>query len=158
MWTAVRRACTRPERARLVLLNPILGAGIPLTKEIIMSKQRETLSMEEHVLSPGSRERYEGHLKRLDRWLKGREPTDRVLAEYLVYLFEKGLAPSTANGAVAAARWRCGREGQLDPQGRKTKATLRNFRRDGYDRGYGQAEGVNGWTRGRYPTVPCSGP
>lgn len=110
-----------------------------------MPKQRETLTMEEHVLSPGSRRKYEDHLKRLDKWLKGRELTDKALAEYLIYLFEKGLAPSTANVAVNAARWRCGIEDQPDPHGRKSKATLRNFHRKAAEeggRGYGQAEGV----------------
>lgn len=107
-----------------------------------MPKQRETLTMEEHVKSPGTMRKYEAHLARFDKWLKGRELTDETLALYLIYLFEKGLAPSTANVAVNAVRWRCGIEDQPDPHGRKSRATLRNFHRKGYERGYGQVDGV----------------
>ena len=107
-----------------------------------MAKQKETLDLEEQVISPGSRKRYEGHLNRLDRWLKGRELNDETLSQHLVYMFEKGLAPSTANVMVNAARWRCGREDQPDPRGKKTRAAVKSFRRKGHGRGYGQAEGV----------------
>ena len=41
-----------------------------------MPKRKETLDMNEHVLTPGSRKKYEDHLARMDRWLKGRELTD----------------------------------------------------------------------------------
>ena len=85
-----------------------------------MAKRIETLDMEEYILTPSSRNVYQGHLDRMDRWLKGREITDGVLADYLAYQFEKGLAPSTAKVSVAAARWRCLCEDKPDPQDRKT--------------------------------------
>ena len=107
-----------------------------------MAKQKATLTMDEFVLSPGSRKTYEKQLRVLFQWLGKRELTDVVLAEYLIHQFDKGLAPSTASGAVHAARWWCGREDKPDPYGRKARATLRNFHREGWDRGYGQAEGV----------------
>ena len=46
---------------------------VPQTKEEAMPKWKETLDMNEHVLTPSSRKKYEDHLARMDRWLKGRE-------------------------------------------------------------------------------------
>ena len=107
-----------------------------------MAKQIETLTIEEDTLNPRSREKYLSHLKRFDAWRGNRDITDMLVAEYLVYMFEKGLAPKTADLSIAAIRWRAESEDQPNPCGKKTKGTLRSYRVKGRERGYGQAEGV----------------
>lgn len=107
-----------------------------------MAKQIETLTIEEDTLNPRSRDRYEGHLRQFDAWRGKREITDLLVAEYLIYMWNKGLAPNTASLAVAAIRWRAESEDQPNPCGKKTKGTLKSFKVKGRDRGRGQAEGV----------------
>ena len=110
-----------------------------------MAKQTTKLTMEEHTLSPRSREIYEAHIKRFDEWRGDQEITDIIVAKYLLYLWDKGLAPKTANLSIAAIRWRAEFEDNPDPYGRKAKATRRNYYRqaaDEGDRGRGQADPV----------------
>lgn len=109
-----------------------------------MAKQKETLTIEDDTLNPRSREKYEGRLRLFDAWRGKREITDLLVAEYLLYLWNKGLAPATAKLAVAAIRWRAESEDQPNPCGKKTKGTLKSYKVKGRKegRGYGQAEGV----------------
>ena len=60
-----------------------------------------------------TRRSYTGELRRQAEWLDGRPPTDRLLAEYLDVLDDKGRARSSAVTAVSAVR-RAVRELALD--------------------------------------------
>ena len=97
------------------------------------------------ALAESTRETYAGVLRRYEAWLDGRAPTDRLLAEYLDVLYEKGRAPASAELAVAAVRRavvdsaRAGHELAEPPAGHLTAERLERFRRDGAGRGRGQA-------------------
>ncbi len=95
-------------------------------------------------LAASTRHAYEARLRQFDQWLDGLPPTDRTLASYLARLFEKGLAPATAEQTVAAAKRRAKEAGEDDPAGPETRAVLGGFRREAAGRGPGQAVGI-GW-------------
>ena len=44
-------------------------------------------------------------LRAFSYWLRGRDITDRHLAEYITYLFDIGKAPGTISIIVSAVRW-----------------------------------------------------
>ena len=93
-------------------------------------------------LAAGTRDTYRRSTRRLDEWLDG-SPTDAALADYLVVLFERGIAPATAGVAVAAVADRAKREGLPSPLGERTARALSAFRRDAADRGPGQVDGIS---------------
>ena len=93
-------------------------------------------------LATGTRGTYRRSSRRFDEWLDG-PPTDAALADYLVVLFERGIAPATAGVAVAAVADRAKREGLPSPLGERTARALSAFRRDAADRGPGQVVGIS---------------
>jgi len=93
-------------------------------------------------LAAGTRGTYRRSSRRFDEWLDG-PPTDAALADYLVVLFERGIAPATAGVAVAAVADRAKREGLPSPLGERTARALSAFRRDAADRGPGQVVGIS---------------
>ena len=64
------------------------------------------------------------------------------MADYLGVLFDRGLAPVTAEIAVAALADRAERTGLPSPVGAQTLQALSGFRRDGAERGTGQVAGI----------------
>ena len=44
-------------------------------------------------------------LKQLQEWLRGKQITDGLLAEYITHLFDLGKAPGTISIAVSAVKW-----------------------------------------------------
>lgn len=96
----------------------------------------------EYPIAETTRKVYINYLDRLDRWLKGRDVNDETLAEFVCVLFDAGKAPGSAAVALSAARWRSFCEDKPDPRGRRCKAALKNFRREGADRGRGQVDGL----------------
>ena len=89
-------------------------------------------------LSANTREAYTRALRQFDAW-RGLDPaTDATLAAYLGWLFEHGRAPATAALAVAAVTFRATLTGTT-ARGPQTDRVLAGFRRDGADRGRGQA-------------------
>ena len=93
-------------------------------------------------LAAGIRDTYRRSLRRFEEWLDG-SPTDTDLADYLVVLFERGIAPATAGVAVATVADRAKREGLPSPLGERTARALSAFRRDAADRGPGQVVGIS---------------
>ena len=84
----------------------------------------------------------------MNEWLDGRPATDALLAAYLGVLFDRDLAPSSAVHVVAAVRYAaraCARAGLCcaDPVGPETTERLERFRREGAERGTGQARGLS---------------
>ena len=97
----------------------------------------------ESALAQGTRDTYARAVQQFDDWRGGRTPTDPLLADYLRALFERGLAPATAEIAVAAIADRAKRHAVSSPVGKFTRLTLSGFRREGGERGSGQVAGIS---------------
>ena len=93
-------------------------------------------------LSPGTRMKYKGAFRRLDEWLDGQPPGDRLLGDYLTEQFKRGLSPSTISLVVHAAKFRAKALGQPSPAGTQVEQVLRFARRQGAGRGRGHARGL----------------
>ena len=72
---------------------------------------------------------------------RGRSLDDGLLADYITGLHAGGKAPSTIAQAVAAVRWQAKNAG-IEIVGEVTTRTLAGIRREGKDRGRGQADGL----------------
>ena len=77
----------------------------------------------------------------IEAWLGGRSLDDGLLADYITGLHAEGKAPSTIAQAVAAVRWQAKNAG-IEIVGEVTTRTLAGIRREGKDRGRGQADGL----------------
>ena len=97
----------------------------------------------ESALAQGTRDTYVRAVRQFDDWRGGRTPTDPLLADYMGVLFERGLAPATAETAVAAIADRARRDGVPSPVGKLARLTLSGFRREGAERGSGQVAGIS---------------
>ena len=91
-----------------------------------------------HSLSANTRAAYRCALRQFDTWRGAAPATDATLAAYLGWLFEQGRAPATAALGVAAVTFRATLAG-TPVRGPQTDRVLAGFRRDGADRGRGQA-------------------
>ena len=77
----------------------------------------------------------------IEMWLAGRSLDDGLLADYITGLHAGGKAPSTIAQAVASVRWQAKNAG-IEIVGEVTTRTLAGIRREGKDRGRGQADGL----------------
>lgn len=100
------------------------------------------LDIQEIPIAASSRRVYLYALGVLDEWLNGREVNDENLADYLSYLFDKGKSPKTAEGVLKAVGWRARSKDLPDPRGRRCQAAILSYRRQGFDRGRGQVDGL----------------
>lgn len=100
------------------------------------------LDIQEIPIAASSRRVYLSALAVLDKWLKGREVTDETLAGYLSYLFDRGKSPRHAEGVLKAVRWRFLSQDLPDPRGKRCRNALASFRRQAFDRGRGQVDGL----------------
>ena len=91
-----------------------------------------------HSLSANTRAAYTRAVRQFDAWRDAAPATDATLAAYLGALFEQGRAPATAALAVAAVTFRAALTKDTI-RGPLTDRVLAGFRRDGADRGRGQA-------------------
>ena len=98
--------------------------------------------LSDRARAPRTRDEYARAAREFDDWRRGHEPTDALLADYLGVLFDRGLAPVTAEIAVAALADRAERTGLPSPVGAQTLQALSGFRRDGAERGTGQVAGI----------------
>ena len=105
------------------------------------SLSRPAKALAQASISDATKRAYSGALTRFSGWLGAREVSDRTVAEYLTELYVAGKSPATASLAVAAIRFRAGLSRQ-DPIGPESKRVLAGFRREGRDRGRGQAAGL----------------
>ena len=91
-----------------------------------------------HSLSANTRAAYTRAVRQFDAWRGAAPATDATLAAYIGALFEQGRAPATAALAVAAVTFRAALTKDT-VRGPLTDRVLAGFRRDGADRGRGQA-------------------
>ena len=97
-----------------------------------------TRRLADHSLSPNTRAAYARALRQFDAWRGPEVATDATLAAYLGWLFEQGRAPATIALVVAAVTFRATLAG-TPVRGPQTDRVLAGFRRDGAERGRGQA-------------------
>ena len=117
---------------------PDKPAPVPGPPAAVAATTPTTRRLADNSLSANTREAYTRALRRFDAW-RGLDPaTDATLAAYLGWLFEHGRAPATAALAVAAVTFRA-RLTRTKARGPQTDRVLAGFRRDGGDRGRGQA-------------------
>ena len=100
------------------------------------------LEIQEFHLAPNTRKVYLSTLAQLDSWLKGKPVNDETLSGYLSYMFDRGKSPGYGRGVLAAARWRCLSQDLPDPRGRRCRAAIQSFQRQGIGRGRGQVDGL----------------
>ena len=82
-------------------------------------------------------------LRGFSYWLRGREITDGLLAEYATHLFDQGKAPGTISIVVAAVKFLLKhRNGRQPVEMPITSATMAGIRREGRERGRGQRNGL----------------
>ena len=81
-------------------------------------------------------------LERLELWLAGRVLDDRLLADYLGGLDDRGLAPASARLVVSAVRYWARFNDIPDPGASHTVRALQGFARRGRHRGRGQVAGL----------------
>ena len=94
-------------------------------------------------LSPCTRAKYKGALRRLDKWLDGQPLVDRLLGDFLTKEFQRGLSPSTISLAVHAAKFRARALGQPSPAGAQVEQVLQvRPSPGGSGRGRGHARGL----------------
>ena len=91
-----------------------------------------------HSLSTNTRAAYSCALRQFDTWRGAAPATDATLAASLGFVFEQGRAPATAALVVAGVTFRATLAG-TPVRGPQTDRVLAGFRRDGADRGRGQA-------------------
>lgn len=106
------------------------------------NNEARTSPLSDRALAPRTRDVYDRAAWQFDDWRGALPPTDALLADYLSMQFERGLAPVTAEIAVAALAKRAEREGVPSPVGTQTRLTLSGFRREGAERGTGQVAGI----------------
>ena len=112
-----------------------LTAAIPSAVAAVTPTTRH---LADHSLSSNTRDSYARALRQFDAWRGPEVATDATLAAYLGWLFEQGRAPATAALVVAAVTFRATLAGTT-VRGPQTARVLAGFRRDGADRGRGQA-------------------
>ena len=83
-------------------------------------------------------------LRAFSYWLRGREITDGLLAEYITHLFDLGNATGTISIAVSAVKWLLKHHNGGTPVELPiASATLSGICREGVIEGVGNATGVN---------------
>jgi len=92
----------------------------------------------EASLAPRTREAYRDEWKKLSAWLSGRPLCDELLAEYLAFLHNKGLAPASVSVALAAVRCVFRLANAESPVGPIATSVMGGVRRVGRGRGRGQ--------------------
>ena len=123
--------CEFPADATATPFHPEPACVNPVTAGLVQAS-----------ISVSTRRAYRGALGRLDEWLDGRVLDDRALSEWIAGLHERGLSPSSASLAVAAARFRARMAGLDNPAGPVTQRTLAGIRRSSIGRGRGQVAGI----------------
>ena len=118
---------TDTPKALTAALPSAVAAATPTTRHLA-----------DHSLSANTRDAYARALRQFDAWRGPEAATDTTLATYLGWLFERGRAPATAALVVAAVTFRATLAGTT-VRGPQTARVLAGFRRDGADRGRGQA-------------------
>ena len=118
---------TDAPKALTAALPSAVAAATPTTRHLA-----------DHSLSANTRDAYARALRQFDAWRGPETATDAILAAYLGRLFERGRAPATAALVVAAVTFRATLAGTT-VRGPQTARVLAGFRRDGADRGRGQA-------------------
>ena len=104
----------------------------------VATATQTTRHLADHSLSSNTRNAYARALRQFDAWRGPEVATDATVAAYLGWLFEQGRAPATAALVVAAVTFRATLAGTT-VRGPQTARVLAGFRRDGADRGRGQA-------------------
>lgn len=100
--------------------------------------ESETLSrLKDAAKSKNTKRAYAAVWKRFESWLAGRTPNDRLLAEYIAELHDRGKSPATLSQTAAAIRSR-----DKTLVGEHTAHALAGARRNRQPRGRGQMHGV----------------
>ena len=89
-----------------------------------------------------TRAAYAAALRKLDAALGRDRPTDAGIADYLAALYRDGKSPATIALVVAAVQFRAKIAGTPSPVGEVARRTLAGIRKDGRERGRGQARAV----------------
>ena len=102
----------------------------------------DTRKLIDASISPNTIRTYNHALKQFAEHLGGQSPNDAAVAEYITFRFSEGLAPASIAAIVAAIRF--AEKANDGPRviGPLTRQTLKGIKRQGRDRGKGQAQGL----------------
>ncbi len=118
-----------------------LGRRESVDSMAITAVSDDTKALITSSVSQNTLRNYRFWSKEIEAWLGGRSLDDGLLADYITGLHAGGKAPSTIAQAVAAVRWQAKNAG-IEIVGEVTTRTLAGIRREGKDRGRGQADGL----------------
>ena len=129
-------------RLEEALLNEVSKAPVVSRQpSAITAVSDDTKALITSSVSENTLRNYRFWSKAIEAWLGGRSLDDGLLADYITGLHAGGKAPSTIAQAVAAVRWQAKNAG-IEIVGEVTTRTLAGIRREGKDRGRGQADGL----------------
>ena len=129
-------------RLEQALLNEVSKAPVVSRQPLaITAVSDDTKALITSSVSENTLRNYRFWSKEIEAWLGGRSLDDGLLADYITGLHAGGKAPSTIAQAVAAVRWQAKNTG-TEIVGEVTTRTLAGIRREGKDRGRGQADGL----------------
>ena len=129
-------------RLEQALLNEVSKAPVVSRQPLaITAVSDDTKALITSSVSENTLRNYRFWSKEIEAWLGGRSLDDGLLADYITGLHAEGKAPSTIAQAVAAVRWQAKNAG-IEIVGEVTTRTLAGIRREGKDRGRGQADGL----------------
>ena len=118
-----------------------LGRRESVDSMAITAVSDDTKALITSSVSQNTLRNYRFWSKEIEAWLGGRSLDDGLLADYITGLHAGGKAPSTIAQAVASVRWQARNNG-VEIVGEVTTRTLAGIRREGKDRGRGQADGL----------------
>ena len=130
-------------RLEQALLNEVSKAPVVSRQpsKAITAVSDDTKALITSSVSENTLRNYRFWSNAIETWLAGRSLDDGLLADYITGLHAGGKAPSTIAQAVAAVRWQAKNAG-IEIVGEVTTRTLAGIRREGKDRGRGQADGL----------------
>ena len=108
-----------------------------------LTSSSQALELVQASISANTKRAYRAALRRFDKAIGENPVTDTLVANYLAALYDDQKSPATCSQVVAALKFRAKLQDLPPPVGSRTNRVLAGIRRQGRERGRGQASGVN---------------
>ena len=105
------------------------------TRGVMSVESKRKASLRSKRIAANTADAYARATRQLQKWLRGREISDELIAEYIAELHENGKAVSTISMVVAAVNWLAKNKGIDTPIAGETEQTLAGIRRESAGRG-----------------------
>ena len=124
-------------------MNAAITTTHPSSERPLAALSRDAIALAQASIADHTRKTYQCALDKLYTWLAGRPLNDSTLAEYCSHEYHQGKSPATIALTVAAVKFTCKINARQSPTGPATQWVLSGIRRQGANRGRGQAKAVN---------------